>query len=250
MIITYSILIFIFGTLLTSFFHVVALRLPNKESISGRSYCPSCHHQLRWVDIIPVLGFIINKGKCHFCKLPIPLSHLITEILGGLLYVFAFLSLGFNLEFIVAIIMISVLMIESISDGIYMIVIDRIWMIGILPIIVIRIIQGNSLSYALSAIIMFSMLYLFAWLGQKLYQKEALGGGDVKLYLFIGFCLTYQQGILSLFLASLFGLIYGITIKRKANSEIALVPFIFVGVIIAYFFGDLIIDWYLNLLGA
>jgi len=131
-----------------------------------------------------------------------------------------------------------------------MIVIDRIWMIGILPIIAIRIIQGNSLDYALSALIMFTMLYLFAWIGQKIYHKEAFGGGDVKLYLFIGFCLTYQLGILSLFLASLFGLLYALLQGKKGNSEIALVPFIFVGVLIAYFFGETMIQWYLNLLGV
>ncbi|GEM_PF-477307 len=250
MTIVYSILIFILGSLLASFFHLVALRVPNKESITGRSYCPQCHHQLRLIDVTPVFGYLINFGKCHFCKLPIPISHLLTEILGGALFVIAYLLIGFQLELIVAFIMISVLMIESISDGVYMIVIDRIWMIGILPLIAIRIIQGNSLDYALSSIIMFTMLYIFAWIGEKVYHKEAFGGGDVKLYLFIGFCLTYQLGILSLFLASLFGLIYALIQGKKANSEIALVPFIFAGVFIAYFFGETMIQWYLNLLGV
>ncbi len=242
--------IFILGALLTSFFQLVALRLPIQESINGRSYCPHCHHQLRFIDILPIFGFLINKGRCHFCKLPIPISHLLLEIVGGGLFVFSYLMIGFELELIIVIVMISVFLIESISDSQYMIVIDKIWMIGIVPIIIIRIIQGDFLKYALSSFILFAILYLFAYLGKKIYHKEAFGGGDVKIYIFIGFCLTYALGILSLFLASLFGLIYGVIRRQKANTEIALIPFIFVGVLVSYFYGEIMINWYLNLLGV
>lgn len=250
MTLVYSILIFMLGSLFSSFFQLVALRAPKKESISGRSYCPDCHHQLRWIDIFPILGYLVNKGECHYCKLPIPISHLILELLGGALFVFAYLMIGFELELIVAFIMISVLLIESISDVAYMIVIDRIWMIGMVPLIAIRIIQGNFFEYGLSSLILFAILFLFALLGKKMYQKEVFGGGDVKIYLFIGFCLTYQLGILSLFLAALFGLIFGLIRKQKASAEITLVPFIFTGVLIAYFYGSIMMNWYLNLLGA
>ncbi len=250
MIIVYSVLIFILGALFTSFFHLIAQRLPNKESITGRSYCPHCHHELRLIDVMPIFGYLINRGKCHYCKLPIPISHLITEFIGGLLFVGSYLMVGFSIELAIAWIMISILMIETISDQTYMIVIDKIWIIGIVPLIIIRIFQGNILTYLLSAAIMFSILYLFSWLGQKIYHREAFGGGDVKLYLFIGFVLTIEQGILSLFLAALFGLVYGLIRKNKTNPEIALVPFIFAGVVIAFFFGNSMIDWYINLLGV
>ncbi|PKK97201.1 MAG: prepilin peptidase [Tenericutes bacterium HGW-Tenericutes-3] len=250
MIWVYLPLIFIFGALLTSFFHVIALRIPNQESINGRSYCPNCHHQLRLIDIFPIFGYLINKGRCHFCKLPIPISHLLLEILGGGLFVFAYLMIGFELELVIALILISVFLIESISDAHYMIVIDRIWMIGIVPIIAIRIIEGDILKYLLSSVILFTILYGFAWLGKKMYHKEAFGGGDVKIYIFIGFCLTWTMGIFSLFIASLFGLLYGVSRKQKGSSEIPLIPFIFIGVLIAYFYGEVLINWYLNLLGV
>ncbi|MFH2116931.1 MAG: prepilin peptidase [Bacillota bacterium] len=250
MTLVYSILIFILGSLLASFFQLVALRVPNKESISGRSFCLQCHQQLRWIDILPIFGYLVNLGQCHNCKQPIPISHLIIEILGGALFVSAYLMVGFELELIVAFIMISVLLIESISDGAYLIVIDRIWIIGIIPLIIIRIIQGSFMKYGLSSLVLFGILYLFAFIGKKMYHREAFGGGDVKIYLFIGLCLTYQLGILSLFLASLFGLIFGLIRKQKANAEIALVPFIFAGVWISYFYGTMIMNWYLNLLGV
>jgi len=246
----YAIPIFILGALLTSFYQVIAYRIPNHESINGRSYCPSCHHQLRIIDIFPILGYIINKGRCHFCKEPIPISHLVMEIIGGALFALSFVLFGFTLELVVSFILISVLLIESMSDQKYMLVIDRIWMIGLVPVIIIRIIQGDFLIYLLSSAILFSLLIFFAVLGKLIYKKDAFGGGDIKLYIFIGFCLTYQQGLFSLFLASLFGFIYGIARRDKLNQEIAFIPFIALGSIIAYFFGSAWIDWYMYMLGV
>lgn len=249
MILVYSVFFFLFGALLASFYQLIAERIPNSESISGRSYCPKCHHQLRMVDILPIFGYLINRGRCHFCQSKIPLSHLLIETLGGTLFVISYLLIGFQLELIIALILISVLLIESISDYEKTIVIDRVWMIAIVPVVVIRIIQGEILSYLLSAGVLFGFLYLVSTIGKSIAKKEVLGGGDVKLYLFIGLTLTLIPAFLSLFLASLFGLIYSLAQKNKANRMIALVPFIFMGVLIAYFFGNAMIAWYLNLLG-
>ncbi|MDX9691708.1 MAG: prepilin peptidase, partial [Acholeplasmataceae bacterium] len=200
-----SIYIFIIGMLLSSFYGVLAMRIPNKESILGRSYCPKCQHQLKFIDVLPIIGYVINKGRCRDCKESIPIIYLIIEIFGGLLFLGSYLLYGLSLTFIVAIILISVLLIESISDIEQFIVIDRIWMIAIVPLIVIRFIEKNILTYLLSSFILFSVLYLVSYLGEKVFKKEALGGGDIKLYIFIGFILTWQQGLLSLFLASFFG---------------------------------------------
>ena len=90
-----------------------------------------------------------------------------------------------------------------------MIVLDRIWIIGIIPVIAIRIIQGEFFTHLISSAVLFSILFLIAYLSQKIYKKDALGGGDVKLFIFIGFILTLGQGLLALFLTSLFGFIYG-----------------------------------------
>jgi leader peptidase (prepilin peptidase) / N-methyltransferase len=249
MYIVYSVIMFLFGALLASFYQLIAQRIPNSESISGRSYCPKCHHSLRLIDVLPLFGFLINRGKCHFCQARIPISHLIVEVMGGALFVLSYLFLGFTLELMVALILISVLLIESISDYERTIVIDRIWFIGLVPVIVIRIIQGDFLTYLLSAGVLFGFLYLVSTIGKSIAKKEVLGGGDVKLYLFIGFTLTLIPAFLSLFLASLSGLFYSLIRKNKTDRMIALVPCIFFGVLIAYFFGNAMIEWYLNLLG-
>ncbi len=248
MTILYTSLIFILGSLLTSFYLVLGERLPKNESINGRSHCDTCKHDLRWVDIIPIFGYLINRGKCHFCKTKIPVCHLLLELLGGALFSISFLIYGFSLELAIILIFISVFTIESVSDQKYMVVLDRIWIIGIIPLIVIRIIQGNFITHLISSAVLFSILFLIAYLSQKIYKKDALGGGDVKLFIFIGFILTIGQGLLALFMTSLFGFIYGMIKLRTKHQEFPLVPFIFLGVMISYLYGQDIIDWYLSLL--
>jgi len=249
MITLYSILFFLFGSLFASFVQLLANRLPNKETICGRSYCPNCHVDLRLIDVIPIVGYLINKGHCHYCHEKISIWYLLTELIGGILFTISFLLIGFEWELIVALVLILVLLTESMTDITKMLVIDKIWMIGIVPIIIVRIIQGHFIDYLISSFTMFGLLFLVSVIGRIIAKKEVLGGGDVKLYLFIGFALLLQESFLSLFLASIFGVIYALTRKKGKSSYLPLVPFIFLGVLVSYFFGTALIELYLNLLG-
>lgn len=244
-----AILIFLYGMVFTSFFEVVASRLPKHESLNGRSHCDHCHHTLRYRDILPILGYMLNKGKCHFCKKPIPWYHPWVELGGGLVFLIAYAYYGLSLNFWVSIILICVLMIESFSDIHYRIVIDRIWMIGIIPLIIIRIIQGDILTYVLSSVVMFLGLYLLAFIAETLLKKEALGGGDIKLYAFIGLLLPLPLAFFSLCIASLLGLLFLIVKRNRKDPYLPLVPFIFAGVLIAFFYGDMMIKSYLTWIG-
>jgi prepilin signal peptidase PulO-like enzyme (type II secretory pathway) len=228
---------------------VLAIRIPKKETLLGQSHCDHCEKNLRLIDVIPIIGFIINKGKCYNCKVNIGIKHLIYEIIGGFLFTLSFLLYGFTLDFYILIILLSVLIIESIADIDQLIVIDRIWMIGIIPILLIRILNQEIWAYLLSSAILFLLLLLIATLAKAYYKKDALGAGDVKLYIFIGLFLKFPEGVLSLFLASLFGLLYGIIFMKEKDKYLPLVPFISLSVYICYLYGSQMIDWYLNLLG-
>lgn len=141
-------------------------------------------------------------------------------------------------------------MIESISDLYYKIVIDRVWMMGAVMMIIIRIYEANILPYLMSSALLFLLLFSISYVASKIYKKEALGGGDVKLFIFIGLILTIELGILTLFLASLFGFLYGIIKLRDNSLELPLVPFIFFASLISFLYGDAIIKAYLSLLGV
>jgi len=249
MTILYAFFAFLFGALFASFAQLVADRLPKGETIGGKSRCPVCGHDLRLLDVLPLLGFAVNRGTCHFCKTPIPRSHPLIELLGGLLFAASYLVFGWTLELAASCIAIVVLLCESLSDIASKTVFDRVWIAGSIPLIVIRIIDGTILSHLFAAGLLFAILYLFAWIGEKILKKEALGGGDVKLFLFIGFILTWDAGLLALFLASFLGFLFGIFRNRK-GLELPFVPFIFAGVLFAHFAGAEIIAWYLRLLGA
>ncbi len=239
-----AIIMCLYGMVFISFFDVVGTRLPRSESLLGRSHCEHCHVQLRFIDVIPLVGYIVNRGKCASCKTKIPFYHPVIELIGGLVFMTAYLIDGFSISFWVAVIMISVLMIETIADLRYQVVIDRIWMIGIIPLIVIRIFQGVWLTYLISSLSLFTFLFVLSLMYHKVTKKEALGGGDIKLYLFIGWILTPVASFLSLFIGAILGLIYSI-FNKKHQNYIPLVPFLSLGVYLSYYFGAWLIDGYL-----
>jgi len=87
--------LFMIGATFASFFNVVGIRTADKVSINRRSHCPKCDNTLRWIDICPIFGWLINRGKCHFCKEPIHIKYLLIEIFGGLTFVLSFLVCGY-----------------------------------------------------------------------------------------------------------------------------------------------------------
>ena len=97
-----SLLFFALGTIFGSFYNVVAYRLPKGESIIyPSSHCPNCNHQLKPLELIPILSYILQKGKCINCKSKISIFYPISEIICGLLFMICYLSFGFSLELII-----------------------------------------------------------------------------------------------------------------------------------------------------
>jgi prepilin signal peptidase PulO-like enzyme (type II secretory pathway) len=244
----YGFLVTYIGMLLVSFGFVLSERIPTRQTLLGHSYCESCKKPLNLVDVLPLIGYIKNRGKCLSCGYKIPIKYPLFELFGGLSFLMIYLIYGFSYEFFSVSIFLIVMLIETMSDVKRKIVIDRIWMIGLVPLIIISILNQSFLIHLTSALIMFVLLYLIALTGKLILKKDALGGGDIKLYLFVGFFLTWQQALLSLFFASLIGFIYGKIFIRNDHQYIPLVPFIMIGAFIAYFWGDGLINWYINLL--
>ncbi len=244
----FTLLFFLLGISFISFMQLIAERVPNKKTILGRSECDNCHHQLRFIDVLPLIGYVANAGKCHFCKTKVSIKYPLTELLGGILFALSYHLVGLTLDLIVACVMILVLITESISDMNHRIVIDRVWIIGGIILIPIRIIQGCFLEHLLSAGVLFAFLWIVAILASRIMKKDALGYGDVKLYAFIGFVLTIWNNVLSLFLACVLALVFALIFKKYKNN-IPLVPFIALATLICFFFGSQMIDWYLGIFG-
>src|SRR5690554_6056807 len=125
--------IFIIGLIIGSFLNVIIYRLPKNESIvSPPSHCPNCDKNLRVIDLIPVISFIINRGKCRYCGDKISWQYPLVELLTVFLFLSLFLKFGFNSIFIIYIILVSLLIVLSFIDIKYMIIPNKITYPGII----------------------------------------------------------------------------------------------------------------------
>ena len=241
--------IFITGLILGSFFNVVGLRVPLKQSIvAPRSACPQCGHQLRALELIPVLSFLFQGGKCKRCKKPISPLYPIVELLTAVLFVMAPLILGWNWEVIIAWTLISLFMIIFVSDVTYMLIPNKILLAYSAIFIIERLFfplmpWWNSL---VGAAVGFVLLLSIA-----VVSNGGMGGGDIKLFAVIGFVVGTKTVLLSFFLATLYGAAFGIAAlllrKVKRGNPIPFGPFIAVGTLTAYYCGDVILQYYFRL---
>lgn len=202
----YLTIFFLFGVVMGSFYHVVATRLSNDESIIfPRSHCPKCHHFLKWYENIPVFSYLFLRGKCSHCHSRIPISYLIVEVITGLLFMVCFHSFKFTLDLAVALIFVSTLIIVIVSDIEYMIILDEVLAFGTLSIILIYIF-GYGLEatayHVYHGIGAFIAMYSIKILGDKAFKKESLGGGDIKLMFLFGLVIGFPMAICSIFLAT------------------------------------------------
>ncbi len=260
-------LIFIFGLCIGSFLNVLIDRLPKEESIFGRSYCPHCHKTLKWYELVPVLSFIFLRRKCSECKKPISFQYPLVEITTGLLFLLIFnfqfsifneFSI-FNLQNVLLLgcqlFVVSCLIVIFMSDLKYMIVPDEIVYSGMVIALIYQFINwknGQLLDWKepLFAGIGASLFFLLLILITK---GKGMGFGDVKIAAFMGFFLSWPNILVALLLAffsgALVGLILIATKKKGMKSEIPFGCFLAPATLIALFWGETLINWYLGILG-
>ena len=242
-------LFFIYGLVFGSFFNVVGLRIPKGESIiRPPSHCTVCNRNLTVKDLVPVFSFVFLKGKCRGCGTKIHWVYPVMELVTGLLFAFAYYQLGFDLELAVALFFISLLVIVTVSDIAYMLIPDKILLFFLIPLIVLRVFEPLNPWWdsIVGAVVGFGVLFLIA-----IVSKGGMGGGDIKLFFVIGIVLGWVPTLLTLFLASIIGTVIGvISLRRTKQSRKTPIPFgpsIAIAAIISYFYGEMLVDWYVNL---
>ncbi|QGQ96688.1 prepilin peptidase [Paenibacillus psychroresistens] len=240
---------FVLGLLLGSFFNVVGMRVPAKESIIfPGSYCPNCKTPLKGRDLIPVLSFLISRAKCRYCQVSVSWLYPLGETVTGLLFLWVYLRFGLTLEGLNALILVSLVVIISISDLKYMLIPNKI-LLYFSPVILLTSL-GFPLhtiwSYLLGAIVGGGIILLIIIL-----TRGGMGMGDAKLFFLCGWFIGFPYILLALFIASLLGtLIGGIllllkVVKRK--QPIPFGPFLALGTLIAFGYGSDIVDIYLSI---
>ena len=211
----FLVIFFIFGCVMGSFYHVVATRLSNDESIIyPSSHCPKCNHKLLWYENIPILSYLMLRGKCSQCHSKIPLSYLIVEIVTGLVFAVSYHCFHFEYTQIISLIFISSLIIVIVSDIEYMIILDEVLMFSSLLIIIVYfifLVMENGFYVGVSELVLhhiypgigaFGAMYALKLFGDKVFKKESLGGGDIKLMFLFGLVLGFPLSICTIFLAT------------------------------------------------
>jgi len=248
--------VFLFGLIIGSFLNCLVWRLRTGESLLGRSYCLKCKKQIAWYDNLPVLSFVLLKGKCRQCGGKISWQYPIVELTTGVLFVLAY-YLNYelritNYELIIQLLrdwfLISAMMVIFIYDLRWYLILDIVTLPACLVVLILNLALGFSLWNLLVSGIIGSGFFLLQFL---ISGGKWIGGGDIRLGLLMGLALGWPGVIaaiiISYFLGSLVGLGLIAAGKKRWGSEIPLGVFLAAGTIIDLFWQERILDWYWNL---
>ena len=223
-----------------SFYTVVGMRLPKGENfISNRSYCDHCHHELSFLDMIPLISFLFLRGKCRYCKKKISDLSSYMEFFTGVLFALSYYTFGLSYSLWIALGIVSMLIILSVSDISYMIIPDEVLIFFAGYFLIIICLQSGIMQALISiffGLLLFSIMYGIMLLGNFLFRKETLGGGDVKMMFVFGLLLDPMMGIVSIFLGSFLALPVSILfLLKKHQNLIPFGPFLLISFTFLYF---------------
>ena len=268
---------FLLGTVIGSFFDCIAVRRTRKESVvKGRSHCDTCGHALGAREIIPLVNYAINKGKCRYCGTRIPWDAFYAELAGGIIFAGMIVSIDISLYLPMWVVFGALLLLVSLID----------YKQKMIPNFLLLLLAANRLlahfiiarnpwpllpEMLIGACSVSVPLLVLVLIMDKILGKETMGGGDIKLLFVIGLYMSWMHMILILFLACILG-VMGVLIARKTahkfpaiaskrpESEeerntksdalpmesISFGPFIASAAILVFWFGQPLINWYLS----
>ncbi|MBB6282833.1 prepilin peptidase [Geobacillus subterraneus] len=244
------IFVFLCSLLLASFFNVVGLRVPVGESVvRPRSHCPACGRRLSARELIPVVSYVVQRGRCKGCGGRISPLYPLMEVATASLFTAAPMWVGWGGRLIVAWTLISLFAIIVVSDLRYMLIPDRVLVAFAVLFLMERLFIPFLpwMDMLIGAAAGFLLLLLIAVL-----SKGGMGGGDVKLFAVLGFVLGWKMVLLAFFLATLYGTVIGLIgmalgrVRRGAPMPFA--PAIALGALTAFFVGEAMVRAYLALM--
>jgi prepilin signal peptidase PulO-like enzyme (type II secretory pathway) len=245
------IMIFVLGLCFGSFVNMLTYRIAVKYGLTknkifnkNRSFCDYCGRQLNWYENIPVISWLVQKGKTRCCHKKLPILYPIVELLMGMLFVTYFL-LFFNIswQFVLGFLILVLLVFSTVFDLKYMILPDfaTFILVGLALLIWITGDFGNW-NYFLAA----AGGSLFLLILHLITKGKGMGLGDVKLAFFMGLFLGIQKTIVAFYVAFIVGAIIGVILmifgKIKKKTQIPFGPFLILGTLMAWFLGSKIIE--------
>ena len=266
-----SVWLALFGLVWGSFADCAVSRwAQGKKMFAGRSHCLACGHELGIVDLIPVVSFLANRGRCRHCGEKIPADCLVAELAGAAGFVLIGLRFGPDAElgiwfFITSgnpgllvtalplvqwLIWAAVLLALSLTDAAKRIIPDRLLIVLAVNRVVWFFVLREDLSVALDALkacIVPAALLALVLLAEKLMDREVMGGGDIKLLFVLALYLSWAQLLLTLLAGCVVGLVFAALSRKKQGTAMPFGPFLAMGAVVVVCFCDPLIQWYFGL---
>lgn len=238
------------GAAIGSFINVLVARLPAGESpVRPRSSCPACGTLIRWFDNIPVLSWLLLRGRCRRCAARIPLEYLLVEVGTAAVWVGIAWFYGPSWHGLQGAILISLVLAIALIDARHYLIPDPLSLGGLVAGLALAPLPGppSVLAALLGAVAGFAVLYAVGLAGEWMFKKPAMGGGDMKMMAMIGAFLGPSGAMLTIFLGALVGTIVFAPVALRTDREVPFGVFLAVGAVVTFLFGDALTGWYAGL---
>jgi leader peptidase (prepilin peptidase) / N-methyltransferase len=235
------------GLCIGSFLNVCIYRLPEGESVvSPRSRCPECDMAIGWRDNIPVLSYLLLRGRCRGCRTRISPQYPLIELVTALIWVAAALRYGREWQALSVAVFFTLLLGIALTDARSYIIPDEFSLGGlVLGLALSPLAGGVTLVQSVAgAAVGFGFLFLTGLLGEWWLKKPAMGGGDIKMMAMVGAFLGPIGAILTIFMGALVGTIIFLPISLRTQKLVPFGIFLALGAAVTEAWGDAIMEWY------
>lgn len=241
--------LFFVGACVGSFLNVVVLRLHRGESLMGRSHCSDCGAQLAWYHNVPILSFVWLRGRCAFCGVHIAWQYPLVEVATAILFALGgWLLLGDLFRLIVYLITVSFAVALFTFDFLYSELPDELTLSGASVMVLLQVGLGMNLLHLLIAALVpagfFALQYVLS-------RGRWIGGGDIRLGLFMGVALGWPMVLVALVLAYVVGAACALLLvgfkQRRWGSQIPFGTFLTAATVVVFLWGEPLTDWYVRL---
>lgn len=245
-----AVLVIILGLMVGSFLNAVIYRLHAKVSfLRGRSYCPHCKHTLATKDLLPVISFVMLRGRCRYCRKAISWQYPLVELATALAFLLLYGTFGLGVELFVYFVYTAFLIIMFVYDLRYYLILDKVslplMLVAALGSWLLLRVDPLQLLYGAVAVGGFFLLQFM------LSRGKWIGGGDIRLGVVMGLMLGWPQVLVALFIAYCFGSVVGIglvlTRQKRWQSQVPFGTFLTAATFAGFFLSDRVVQYYIDL---